>query len=210
MHSQGSPLHVATELEQDPAIAPIENAEEQAEDESELAGMEFSPNEEAPTATIPAKFEEQPAETVKVTEQHDFVPTETPAEVPLLSEAPTPAIDDTSVDEAPIASMAAPTAFEHMRLHVRDLQVEPEPERSTPAEEDAQGLESALDAVEKHVATINAEVSPVEESAPAEEVAQVPQLILDTHEKVTEVFAYPNTSAPMKLIGLVASQYSCE
>lgn len=209
VHSQGSPLHGTTDLEQEvPAIAPVENAQEQAEDEPELAEMEFSPNEEVPAAAVPVNSEEQIEEPVKVTEQREFVPTEIPAEVPQLSEAFVPVVDDASVDEAPTTSEAAPAALENLRVHVKDSQVDAE--RSTPTEEDAEGLESALDAVEEEVAATHTEIAQVEESAPTEEVAQVPQLVLDTSEEVTQVFMCPDTPASTKLTVLLASQHPRE
>lgn len=165
--------------------------------------MEFSPNEEVPAAIVPAKSEEQIEEPVEVTEQRELVTAEIPAEVPQLSEAPVPVVDDASVDETSSTSEAAPAAFENFRVHVKDLQVDAE--RSTPTEKDAQDLESALDAVEGEAAATHTEIAQVDESAPTEEVSQVPQLVLDTTEEVTEVFVYPNTSASMELTVLSAS-----
>lgn len=160
--------------------------------------------------------EEQIEEPIEIIEHRDFVAAETPAEESLLSEAPSPVIDDTSVGEAPTTSVAAPAAIENLRVHARELQVEQGPEQSTPAEENTESLESALDAVQEDAVATHEEDAAatlkdvqVEQSTPTE-VTQVPQLVLDTSEEVTEVFVFPNASASMRLTVLLASQHPRE
>jgi hypothetical protein len=169
VHSQGSPLHGATDLEE--VAAPIEVAPEHADDELELSELEFATNEEAPVPAIPVLSQEQPEEPVATPEaEHEETVADLPVEeVQPSFEAPASKIDDAPAEEPSIVVEGVATPAEQV------------PVEDWTSTEVLPALESGLDATKVTEALLAEDVQ-TEKGVP-----QVPELVLDTSEEVTEV-----------------------